>query len=91
MSPEEPGRHVTDTGRIVYSWPPSGRFADLWARIVAAFPDEEERCEAMALLDRWVDETSTLVAIGTFDEDGRCEWEDVEPDWSTPAAWLRRP
>jgi len=83
-NPTEPGRHVTDDDRIVYAWPPEGRFAVLWRRIQAALPDEVERLEAAALLDKWRDETSTLVAYADIDG----EWVEVEPDWDVPDGWL---
>ena len=79
----EPGRHVEVDGRIVYAWPPEGRFADLWLRFVAAFPDDVERCEVETLVRKWVDESSTLCSY--TDEDGR--WVDVTPDWDIPEGW----
>lgn len=63
MTMAEPGRAVADDGRLVYSWPPEGRFAELWLRIETAFPDEDERLEALALLARWDDHVSTVVAF----------------------------
>jgi len=80
----EPGRHVTDDGRIIYHWPPEGRYANLWQRIELALPGDDEKLEAEALLARWRDETSTLLAH-TDDND---QWVDVEPDWDLPARWL---
>jgi len=81
----ELGRHVAEDGRIVYAWPPEGRFAALWCRIEAALPYDDDKCEAAVLLERWRDETGTLV--GYMDvEDG--VWHDVEPDWTVPTGWL---
>lgn len=80
---DEPGRHVTPDGRIEYSWPPEGRYAALWSRIDAVLTDDEKH-HAIALLHRWRDDTSTLVAY--TDENG--EWVDVEPDWTIPDGWL---
>lgn len=82
----EPGRWVNELGQIVYAWPPEGRFADLWRRIEAAVT-EDERGEAVALLNLWRDENSTLVAY--TDDDG--EWVDCEPDWSVPEQWKDEP
>lgn len=81
----EPGRRVTEDGRITYAWPPVGRFAALWRRIEAALPYDEERLDALALLARWDDETAQLVGYLDDDEGG---WVDVEPDWRVPADWL---
>ena len=53
MTLVERGRHVAADGRIVYAWPPEGRFAVLWQRIEAALPSDDEKCEAAALLDKW--------------------------------------
>lgn len=78
----EPGRTVAEDGRIVYAWPPEGRFADLWRRFDGAFNDAEKH-ELAALLRRWIDENSTLVAYE--DDDG--VWHDVKPDWSMPERW----
>ena len=82
----EPGRHVTDTGRIVYNWPPEGRFADLWRRLVVALPGEQEKLEAAALLARWEDEVDARIVAIIEDDDE----VDVEPDWNMPAGWLNR-
>jgi hypothetical protein len=79
----EPGRHVADDGRIVYAWPPEGRFAALWERFDLAFT-ETEKAELASLLSKWREATSTLVAY--TDADG--EWVDVEPDWGEPEKWL---
>jgi len=84
--PTEPGRHITDDGRNVYTWPPQGRYANLWRRIQTAFPHDADKADAAALLDRWRDETSTLIAY-TDDND---QWVDVEPDWTLPTGWLNR-
>lgn len=73
----ESGRSVSESGQIVYVWPPEGRFAELWKRFEMAFPDESERSEVMALLHLWTDETSRLVAY--TDESG--EWVDVNWPW----------
>lgn len=80
----EPGRHVAESGRIVYAWPPVGRFAALWRRLEAALPSDHDKTEAVALLTLWQFETSTLVAY----EDDDDEWVDVEPDWDVPGGWL---
>lgn len=79
----EPGRHVADNGRIVTHWPPEGRFAALWARIVAALPDDADKGDAIPLLMKWRDENSTLLG---YMEDG--VWYDTEPDWSEVESWL---
>jgi len=82
---DELGVHVDDEGRIVYAWPPEGRFAALWCRLEATLPYDVDKCEAAALLERWRDETSTLV--GYVDEDDR--WHDVGPVPPTvPTGWL---
>ncbi len=78
----EPGRSVAEDGRIVYAWPPLGRFADLWARFAAAF-DEDEMYDLLSLGAEWRADESTLVAY--TDENG--EWVDVEPDWTLPQQW----
>ena len=77
MTTAEPGRSIADDGRVVYAWPPEGRFAALWERVEAALPGDDERLEALSLLARWGDETSTIVAF--TDDDG--EWVDVEWPW----------
>lgn len=79
----EPGRQVAPDGRIVYSWPPEGRFRALWERCALTFTDQE-KLELLALLKKWRDSESTLVAY-TNDEG---EWVDVEPDWDLPMTWL---
>ncbi len=79
----EPGRHITHTGRIVYHWPPEGRFALLWHRIHAGFPDDKEKLEVAELLTKCRHESSTLLA---YEEDG--VWYDVEPNWEAPKEWL---
>ena len=79
----EPGRSVADDGRIVYAWPPVGRFAALWERLALAFSDEEKG-DLLSLLAHWRHAESTLVAY--TDEHGN--WHDVEPDWSEPSRWL---
>lgn len=80
---EEPGRSVADDGRIVYAWPPEGRFAELWRRVDSITTDEEED-ELISLLVRWRDDNTTLAAY--TDENG--EWVDVEPRWEHIADWL---
>jgi hypothetical protein len=79
----EPGRSVADNGAIVYAWPPTGRFHHLWACFDADFTDEEKH-ELLALLLRWRDDASALVAF--TDEAG--EWVDVEPNWAEPQRWM---
>lgn len=79
----EPGRSVADDGRIVYAWPPEGRFRALWDRCDKEFTDEEKG-ELISLLAKWRDENATLACY--TNEGG--EWVDVEPDWSTPEKWL---
>lgn len=83
MTFEEPGRTVNGSGQIVYTWPPEGRFVELWQRIDAITTDDE-KCELISLLNLWRDENSTLVAY--TDDDG--EWVDVEPDFSEPRRWM---
>lgn len=73
----EPGRHVSDSGQIIYHWPPEGRFAELWARIDPLTTDEDKSI-LLSLLARWYDEHSTLVAF--TDENG--EWVGVEWNWN---------
>lgn len=73
----EPGRSVASDGRITYAWPPEGRFASLWDRFCAAFPDDDDRGDLLALLARWLDDNSTLA--GFTDENG--EWVDVTWPW----------
>jgi hypothetical protein len=80
----EPGRWVADDGRVVYAWPPEGRFVKVWSRLHAAFSDDEKH-DVLALLLLWRDENSTLVAYA--DDDG--EWVDVEPDWDVPGGWVK--
>jgi hypothetical protein len=80
----EPGRSVAEDGRIVYAWPPEGRFRALWERFALTFTDAE-KSELLSLLIKWRDENSTLVAY--TNESG--EWVDVEPDWTKPDEWLR--
>lgn len=80
----EPGRLVADDGRIVYSWPPEGRFVALWDRLHGAIPDDTEKSEVLSLLVIWRDENSTLECY--TDEDGN--WVDVMPDWDVPKTWL---
>jgi len=67
----------------VYAWPPEGRFALLWQQLEEAFPDGKEKGEVAALLAKWRDENSTLLA---YEEDG--VWYDVEPNWEAPKEWL---
>lgn len=81
---DEPGRHVAEDGRIVYAWPPAGRFAALWERFDSAFSDEE-KAELHNLLDKWRQANSTLVAY--TDESG--DWVDVEPNWAVPEGWMQ--
>jgi len=83
-APTEPGRHVAADGRIIYAWPAEGRYADLWRRMVQAFPHDTERVEVAALLERWQDEQDTLVSY--TDDNG--DWVDVEPDWNVLRRWL---
>ena len=82
----EPGRHVSESGQIIYVWPPEGRYADLWQRFDAALTDSDKH-ELAPLLRRWTDANSTLVAY--TDDTG--EWVDVEPDWTEPQRWLGDP
>ncbi|MEJ7763863.1 MAG: hypothetical protein WKF86_00040 [Acidimicrobiales bacterium] len=79
----EPGRHVAAGGRIVYHWPPEGRFAALWQRIEATLPSYDDKEEAAVLLLRWLSENGTDVG---YEEDG--VWYDTEPDWHVPTGWL---
>lgn len=73
---DEPGRHTDEDGRIVYAWPPKGRFRELWDR-VDAITSKEEKHELLSLLLLWRDEGSSVVGI--VHEDGT--YEDLEPDW----------
>lgn len=82
----EPGRSVAPDGRIVYAWPPEGRFVRLWDRLHKVFSDDEKH-EVLALLRAWRDDDSTLVAY-TDDEGG---WVDVEWDWTVAGGWLDGP
>jgi len=77
------GRHVTDDGRIIIHWPPEDRYATLWQTIQTALPDNDDKSEAACLLERWRDETGTLVG---YMEDS--VWYDTEPDWAVPTGWL---
>lgn len=81
MADSTPGRHVEDDGRIITHWPPEGRFAALWGQFEAAFPQDEDRHDLLALLTEWRDANSTCVAF--TDETG--EWIDCDPgpveDW----------
>ena len=81
----EPGRHVAKDGRIVYDWPPAGRFKAIWERIDAAVPDADKSA-ALSLLNRWQVENSTLIAY--TDDDGN--WVDVEPHYETIEEWLEK-
>lgn len=81
----EEGRWVEEDGRILYDWPPVGRFKDLWKRFTTAF-NEEEYEEVASLLRYWSEENSTLVAY----EDESGEWHDVEPNWADPEAWTHK-
>lgn len=74
----EPGRSVAEDGRIVYAWPPAGRFRELWERFSAAF-DDDEKTWLLALLRRWQHEESTLVA---YTDPVTGQWVEVEPDWT---------
>lgn len=77
---------MSDTdGPIQTAWPPEGRNGQLWTRLLDTFPDDLDLLTLAALLRRWEDETSTLVAYA--DDDG--EWHDVEPHWDIPARWLQ--
>ena len=80
----ELGREVAPDGRIVYAWPPEGRFAEVWARFDQAFTDEDKGI-LWSLLPQWQSEMSTLVAY----TNAHGEWVDVEPDWSVVDAWRR--
>lgn len=75
---EEPGRFVTEDGRIRYQWPPAGRFKGLWERVEAAFADDEKN-EVLSLLKCWRDENSELVAYTdpVTNEWVSVDWEDV--------------
>jgi hypothetical protein len=81
----EPGRSVAESGRIVYDWPPQGRFAEIWRRLDAAVADAD-KCAALSLLNRWQEENSTLIAY--TDDDG--EWVDVESHYETVTEWLEQ-
>lgn len=81
----EPGRHVSESGMIVYEWPPQGRFKAIWERLDVAVTDEEKHI-VISLLHKWQTEHSRLVAY--TDDDG--ELVDVEYDWGTVDDWLRR-
>ncbi len=72
-------------GRIVYSWPPEGRFLALWERFDLLFTDEEKH-NLLALLRRWQQEGSSLVA---YMDPETGEWVDVEPEWSVVDGWLK--
>ena len=79
----EEGRRVEPDGRIVYAWPPQGRFRALWERCALTFTDDEKH-ELLALHRKWRDDNSVLAAY--TNESG--EWVDVEPDWNVPNEWL---
>jgi len=74
----EPGRHVAEDGRIVYAWPPVGRFAALWCRLQATLPSNAEKEDAAALLARWADAVRRLTAAPTCVE---CGDTDALPGW----------
>ncbi len=74
----------TDSGTVVFNWPPEGVYADLWTRLDSAFTDGEKLILRL-LITKWVSEDSTLVAVR--DETG--EWTDVEPDWAKVQDWCK--
>jgi len=77
----EPGRWVDeDTGAIKYAWPPEGRFADLWTRVIAV-TTEVERVHLFDLLRTEVYANSLLAAY----EDENEQWHDV--DWNVLRQW----
>ena len=76
------GVSLSESGQLVYEWPPQGRFVELWQR-VAAVTTAAERIELGALIRCEIDATSELVAY--TDENGELR----EVDWDAPTRWTQ--